>query len=165
MEPIMKSLTKEQLYQLPAHNPETFEMYNFDFNLLPKSTSAILYRPSMCDVSHFWANNSTWFMKVGNKDFRFNVGINNDEPWEIIDDDDFEFGISVVRWEKIPMEIRHLFSEEDLMWFFGQVYHPDNYIPEFYPCAGHEMPEECKDLQSKGWKSVDSIRIESVNPT
>ena len=53
MEPIMRSLTEEQIKLLPAHNPETFEMYDFDFNLLPKHKSAILYRPTMCDVSHF----------------------------------------------------------------------------------------------------------------
>ena len=85
-------------------------------------------------------------MKVGNKDFKFTVGIDREEPWEMIDDDDYKLGKMVVRWEKIPMEIRHLFSEEDLLWFFGQVYNPDNYIPEFYPCASHEMPEECKNL-------------------
>ena len=142
----MRSLTEEQIKLLPPHNPETFEMYNGALMHLPKYVAPILYRPSMCDVSHFWANNSTWFMKVGDKDFRFDVGIERGEPWEIVDDEDFEFGVSVVRWEKIPMEIRHLFSEEELMWFFGQVYNPDNYIPEFYPCAGHEMPEECKKL-------------------
>ena len=36
MEPIMKSLTEEQIKLLPPHDPETFEMYNGALMQLPK---------------------------------------------------------------------------------------------------------------------------------